>query len=140
MPPGSARALVLPNAATLGIDPTAGPLLSRSLEEFLDPTSFSAVAVVHGLGKWAGPAFDRAKRRANDSQGVVWVTNDDLLPHLSGAQADVLRRLLASEPGSQVTFFSVRDRARTGRLRWSELRDDQLDRAFNRADQGSQPV
>lgn len=137
MPPGSPRALVLPGAAALEIDPDAGTRLSSDLEQFLDARVFSAVAVVHGEGRWAAPAFDRTKRRANDTQGVVWLTRADLLPHLTGAHAETLRRLLTPRAGHLVTFFSVKDRAITGALRWSELSPEEIDPEFNRADRGA---
>lgn len=128
--PGSSHALVLPAATIAKGDSEAGKRLHDKLAQFLDTDVYRALAIVHGLTKSASTAFDVAKERRSNIDGVVWLTDADLLPLLEGAKAGALRKLLKPAEGHVVTFVSVSAQAVTGKLdRWS-IGPADFDKAF----------
>lgn len=118
--PGSSHALVLPAATIVKGDPEAGKRLHDKLAQFLNTDVYRALAIVHGLTKSASTAFDVAKQRRSNLDGVIWLTDVDLLPLLDGSKVEALGKLLKPADGCVVTFVSVFKQAVTGKLdRWS---------------------
>lgn len=132
--PGSSHALVLPGASVVNAEPEAGARLHDALAQFLDTDEYRALAVVHGLTKTASTAFDLAKARSSNVDGVIWLTDADLLPLLDGENAKLLRKLLKPFEGYVVTFASVGKQAVTGKLdRW-EIGPAEFDAKFAAAE------
>lgn len=129
--PGSSHALVLPSSSTTVDEPTPpGERAVELLQPFLDPTKYTAVAVVHGLGASAPRAFDLAKQRLANGRGLIWVTDPDLVPDLTGENAATWKKLLKPVDGFVMTFFSVESRKVTGKLEWFRLNLAEIDERY----------
>lgn len=134
--PGSSDALVLPSLSAETEPPAeTGSRITPELEVYLDGTRYSSVAVAHGLSPSASAAFELGKRRRTGEQGVIWVTDPDLLGHLTGDRAPLLKRLLKRKGREVMSFFSVRAERVTGRLHSGQLRTYRVDAAFDAADE-----
>lgn len=128
---GSSQALVL-STSSRGTDEEVppGPRAAQLLSSFLDPEEFKAVAVVHGLGRSAPRAFDLAKQAIADGDGVVWVTDPDLLTELTGDEAARMRAAFAPEEGKLMTFHAPRTRRTNWSLHWSKVTASAIDRGL----------
>lgn len=132
--PGSSHALVLPSSADVSDEPVPpGERMERLLSAFLEPTKYTAIAVVHGLGKSAPKGFDLAKQRRPQFGGIVWVPDPEFLAELSGPNAAVLKKILKPASGYLMTFVSVQRAAIDSKLRWYHLRAAAVDKGFAKA-------
>ena len=131
--PGSSHALVVPSGASAIGDPQAGARITKQLEQFLEETKYSAVAVVHGLSDSASDSFDLAKTQRPAKGGVIWVTDQAFLANLTGRKAAKLRTLLKPKPAYVMSFFSVVGQRITGHLHWSQIGEAEVDLKFANA-------
>lgn len=134
---GSSHALVLSSTSQAGDEPKPpGERAAALLKPYLDASTYTAVAVVHGLGARAPKAFDLAKQRLTKGRGVVWVTDVDLLDELTGPDAAVLRKAFSPTEGALMTFYNVKSRKVVVSLKWMQVTLPRIDSAYLEAGLG----
>ena len=132
--PGSANALVLSTSSGGSDDEVPpGARAAALLAVFLDPTQYTAIAVVHELGRSAPRAFDLAKQRHEEKHGIAWVTDPELLADLTGDDEDQLRIAFAPERGKLMTFYAPRTGRTNWSLHWSKVTAASIDAGFLQA-------